>query len=70
MLRFTRDYFLQRQAKLPRDLRETLDTTLLGVAALVRAARNNGGHPALAAVDRERCFVALQLYSDYRSWLS
>jgi hypothetical protein len=69
MLKVARAYFLQRQAQLPRDLRETLETNFLGIAALVRAARNDGGHPDLPSVDRERSFVALQLFPDYRAWL-
>jgi hypothetical protein len=69
MLRFVQGYFVARLPNLPRDLRESLDTTFVGIAALIRQARNDGGHPALPSVDRERCFVALQLYPDYRAWL-
>jgi hypothetical protein len=69
MLRFAERYLRTRQANLPRHIRETLDTTFMGIANLIRMARNDAGHPALSAVDRERCFVALQLYPDYRGWV-
>jgi hypothetical protein len=69
MHRLAREYFLERRAKLPRDLAETLETTFLGIASVIRVARNDAGHPALPSVDRERCFVLLQLYPDYRAWL-
>jgi hypothetical protein len=69
MLRFARDYFVPKQAKLPRELRENLETTFLGIAALVRTTRNDAGHPALPAVSREQCFVNLQVFPGYRAWI-
>jgi hypothetical protein len=69
MLRFAESYLRLRQDKLPRSVKETLDTTFMGVGNLIRMTRNDGGHPALETVDRERCFIALQLYPDYRSWI-
>ena len=69
MLRFAHSYFTRRQTSLPRELRETLETTFLGIGGLIRVARNDGGHPALPSVDRERCFVTLELYPEYRTWL-
>jgi hypothetical protein len=64
MLRFARDYFV-----LPRELRENLETTFLSIAALIRATRNDAGHPALPAVSREQCFVNLQVFPGYRAWI-
>ncbi len=69
MLRFAEAYLRKRQEKLPRRFKETLDTTFMGIGNLVRLTRNDAGHPALSVVDRERCFVALQLYPDYRAWI-
>ncbi len=69
MLRFARDYFLSRHDRLPRELRDKLETTFLGVGALIRGVRNDAGHPALPSVDREQCFVNLRLYPGYRNWI-
>jgi hypothetical protein len=69
MLRFARDYFVPKPKKLPRELRENLETTFLSIAALIRATRNDAGHPALPAVSREQCFVNLQLFPGYRAWI-
>jgi len=69
MLRFAEGYLRKRQDKLPRRLKETLDTTFMGIGNLIRLTRNDAGHPALPTVDRERCFIALQLYPDYRGWI-
>jgi hypothetical protein len=69
MLRFARDYFVPKQKKLPRELRENLETTFLSIAALIRATRNDAGHPALPAVSREQCFVNLQVFPGYRAWI-
>lgn len=69
MLRYAERYLRAREAKLPRNLRERFDTTFMGIANLIRMTRNDAGHPALPSVDRERCFVSLQLYPEYRAWV-
>lgn len=62
-------YFEQRRPKLPRDLKETLDTTFLGIANLIRITRNDAGHPALSPVTRDQALVNLRLYPVYREWV-
>lgn len=69
MLRFARDYFVPKAKNLPRELRENLETTFLSIAALIRATRNDAGHPELSNVSREQCFVNLQLFPGYRAWI-
>jgi hypothetical protein len=69
LLRFVQAYFSQRRKSLPRDLDETLDTTFTGIASLIRVTRNDAGHPAGRAVNRDQAFVNLQLFPDYRSWV-
>jgi hypothetical protein len=70
LLAFLQDYFGKHRKSLPRDLRETLDTTFGGIASFIRVTRNDAGHPAIGRpVDRDQAFVALQLFPDYRSWV-
>jgi hypothetical protein len=69
LLRWLQDYFEQRKVGLHRHLRENLNTTFFGVAALIRSARNDAGHPELDFVDREQVFVNLQLFVPYREWI-
>jgi hypothetical protein len=54
---------------LPRALNENLDTTFGGVASVIRASRNEGGHPALPSVERDTVYVLLRLYPSYRRWV-
>jgi hypothetical protein len=69
MLRFARDYFKAREKQLPHELRASLDSTFASVGDLLRLSRNDAGHPALPNVGREQCFVNLQLYPKYRTWV-
>lgn len=69
LLSYLHDYLRPKAAQLPRDLKESLDTSFLGTANLIRTARNDAGHPALAHVSREQTFVALQLFPTYRYWV-
>jgi hypothetical protein len=69
LLTWLQQYFSQRRAKLDREVRESLDTTFLGVAALIRAARNDAGHPQPVAVSRDQAFINLRLFVPYRAWV-
>jgi hypothetical protein len=69
LLTWLQRYFDERRSSVSRDLRETLDTTFFGIAGLIRSARNDAGHPTLAAMSREQTFVNLQLYPPYRQWV-
>jgi hypothetical protein len=70
LLTFLQDYFSSRRTALPRELRETLDTTFVGIASFIRVTRNDAGHPAIGRpVERDQAFVALQLFPGYRSWV-
>lgn len=69
LMKFAHSYVTGKKANLARPLREQLDTTFLGVANLIRIARNDAGHPSLASVSRDQALVNLQLYPIYRSWI-
>jgi hypothetical protein len=69
LLSYLHDYLRPKAGQLPRDLKESLDTTFLGIANLIRIARNDAGHPFLAHVSRDQAFVALQLFPTYRRWV-
>lgn len=53
------------RSKLPSELNEDLDTTLSGVLAIIRTHRNESGHPTGKIINREQCFVLLQLFIPY-----
>lgn len=69
LLRETQAYLTPLRKKLSRRLSETLDTTFLGVASIIRSSRNDAGHPALQHLERDDAFVVLRLYPSYRSWV-
>jgi hypothetical protein len=69
LLLWLEDYIGKRSAALDRDLRESLHTTFLGIAALIRSARNDAGHPTLGVVSRDQAFVSLRLFPPYRAWV-
>jgi hypothetical protein len=69
LLRELQRYLEPKRSQLPRALNESLDTTFGGVASVVRASRNDGGHPALPAVDRDTVYVLLRLFPSYRRWV-
>lgn len=50
---------------LPPKIREDLDTTLAGVLSLIRNHRNESGHPTGIIIEREQCYVLLQLFIPY-----
>lgn len=65
----TSKYLQPRRQQLDRPLRESFKTTFLGVANVIRASRNDAGHPALGHVDRDQAFVVLRLLPVYRRWV-
>src|SRR3954469_698690 len=69
LLREVHRYIEPKRKSLPRELAENLETTFLGVANLIRTARNDGGHPALPSVSRDDAFVALRLFPTHRRWV-
>ena len=46
----------------PSKVREDLDTQLFGIMSMIRAYRNEAGHPTGNIISREQCFVNLQLF--------
>jgi hypothetical protein len=69
LLREVQRYVEPKRQSLSRDLRESFETTFLGVANLIRTSRNDGGHPALPQVARDDAFVLLRLFPIYRRWV-
>jgi hypothetical protein len=52
------------------DLEEDRVHTFEGLAQLIRATRNEAGHPRGGRpVDRDRCYVLLRLFLEYRNWV-
>jgi hypothetical protein len=62
-------YMEPRRKNLERSLAEGFETTFHGVAHMIRTSRNDAGHPALSAVDRDQAFVDLRLFPLYRRWV-
>ena len=54
-----------RKPTLPRDLSESLTLDLDAVLDLLRATRNDAGHPTGRAVERDTAYVHLQLFGIY-----
>ena len=50
---------------LPRDIKEDLDTHFAGILSMIRNYRNQSGHPTGNIIDREQCYVLLQLFIPY-----
>jgi len=62
---------LARAKKLPWQLEEMRETYYNAIAQLIRVSRNDAGHPARQRpVDRDTCFVLLQLFRTYRTWVT
>jgi hypothetical protein len=55
----------QNTKNLPSEIREDLDTHFAGILSVIRAFRNQSGHPTGKIVDREQTFVLLQLFIPY-----
>jgi hypothetical protein len=54
-----------RKTQLPAALQEGLDIWLNSVADLLRATRNDAGHPTGRAMDRDDQFINLQMFARY-----
>jgi hypothetical protein len=50
---------------LPGDMKEDLDVALLAVFAMLRANRNEAGHPTGKAVSREEAYASLTVFPTY-----
>lgn len=50
---------------LPREINEDLDTHFAGILSIIRNFRNQSGHPSGHIIDREQCYVLLQLFIPY-----
>jgi hypothetical protein len=69
LLTYVGKYLEDRKGRLPRRLREELSTTFLGIASMIRIARNDAGHPALdRPVARDQALVLLRLFPGFRGW--
>ena len=55
----------QMQKTLPFEIKEDLDTHFAGVLSVIRAVRNQSGHPTGKIVDREQAYVLLNLFITY-----
>lgn len=54
-----------QMSTLPREIKEDLDTHFAGILSVVRNFRNQSGHPSGHIIDREQCYVLLQLFIPY-----
>lgn len=69
-LKDAHDYLRAHSEVLDQALKGNLDTTFAGLAACIRVARNDAGHPAGGtASDRYDAFANLQLYRIFRRWV-
>lgn len=55
----------QNLKSLPPEAREDLDTSFGSILAVIRAFRNESGHPSGKIIDRETCYVLLHLFVSY-----
>lgn len=57
---------LDAQGKqVPQTIREDLDTHFAGILSIIRNFRNQSGHPTGKIIDREQCYILLQLFIPY-----
>lgn len=54
-----------RKNDLPEELGDGLDLTMNAVADLLRAYRNDAGHPTGKSIDRDDCFIHLRMFVRY-----
>lgn len=47
---------------LPSKVKEDLDTQFASILAMIRNFRNESGHPSGKIIDREQCYILLQLF--------
>jgi hypothetical protein len=53
------------QGDLSSDIKEDLDTNLMGIIAIIRNFRNESGHPTGKIINREQCYILLNLFIPY-----
>jgi len=70
LLKYLRGYLAARKDSLPRELQEDIETTFLGVGAIIRSTRNDSGHPRGGTTTREQAAVNLQIFPNYRRWVT
>jgi hypothetical protein len=51
--------------ELDSEIKEDLDTHLSGVLSIIRTFRNESGHPSGKIIEREECYVLLNLFIPY-----
>jgi hypothetical protein len=52
----------QNQSSLPSRVKEDLDTQFMSIISMIRNFRNESGHPSEKIIDREQCYILLQLF--------
>lgn len=55
----------ESEKSLSPEVKEDLDTQLAGILSIIRSYRNESGHPSGRIIDRETCYVLLQLFISY-----
>lgn len=52
----------QNMSLLPSKVKEDLDTNFTSIISMIRTFRNESGHPSGKIVEREQCYILLQLF--------
>jgi hypothetical protein len=60
-----RNVLEQNMKGIPPEIKEDLDTHFAGILSVIRAFRNQSGHPTGKIMDREQTFVLLHLFIPY-----
>jgi hypothetical protein len=55
----------QQLKSLPPEIKEDIDTNFAGILSIIRNFRNQSGHPTGHIIDREQCYILLQLFVSY-----
>lgn len=70
LLSSVQGYLEANKKALPRTLQDDVQTTFAGVASLIRAVRNDSGHPGRGTTSRAQAYTNLQLFTNYRRWVA
>ena len=62
---FVKYYNSSFKSKLNGDLRDGFETTVLGIFGIIRANRNDSGHPTGKEVDREQLYANIIIFRTY-----
>jgi hypothetical protein len=69
-LAYASGYLAARKKVLPDGLSQNVEVLFTGLAAAVRLARNDAGHPAVGEfIERERALASLEMYRIFRGWV-